>query len=252
MNVGLFVPCYVEQFYPQVAIATLDLLEKYGCSVAVPGDQTCCGQPLANAGYERASRDLVAAFVDRFEGYDYVVTPSASCALHVVDHYPHFASQSAGEGPSVSGKTYELCQFLADVLEVDAVAAEFRHRVGLHYGCHGLRGLRLGAASELGPGSNEPGQDRVRRLLDMVEGVEVVPLQRNDECCGFGGTFSVSEEAVSVRMGEDRIADHLSAGAEIITSADMSCLMHLQGIARRQARPVRFVHVAEILNGSAR
>lgn len=241
MKVGLFIPCYIDQFYPHVGVATLELLERLGCQVDYPPTQTCCGQPLANAGYEEASHDVMRLFEENFSDHDYVVAPSGSCALHVREHYVHLENG----GRPVRERTYELCEFLVDVLEVDRLDVSFPHRVGLHAACHGLRGLRLGAASEL----HVPFFDKVGSLLEMVEGLELVDLERRDECCGFGGTFSVTEEAVSVRMGRDRLRDHLSHGAEVITSADMSCLMHLDGLVRREGLPVRILHVAEILNG---
>lgn len=244
VRVGLFVPCYIDQFYPRVAVATLELLERLGCSVTYPLDQTCCGQPLANAGFEKDAAGAGDLFVRTFAPYDYVVTPSASCALHVRHHYRAETARSASLTRRVQKRTYELCEFLTDVLEVGGLDASFPHRVGLHSGCHGLRGLRLGTATEL----NQPPQDKVRALLEQVSGLTLVELDRTDECCGFGGTFSVTEEAVSTKMGRDRLDDHVGHGAEIITSADMSCLMHLDGLARREGLGVRVMHVAEILS----
>ena len=243
MNVALFVPCYIDQFYPKVAIATLELLEKLGCTVLCPPNQTCCGQPMANAGCEQDGLATMQRFVRLFADFDYIVTPSGSCALHVHEHYEALEQTEAVQ--RVRHNIYELCQFLTDVLQVDALEARFPHRVGLHASCHGLRGLHLARPSEI----QEPPFDKVRALLELVEGVEVVGLDRVDECCGFGGTFAVDEEAVSVKMGQDRVRDHLSHGAEVITSADMSCLMHLEGLLRRDRLSLRVMHVAEILNG---
>ena len=242
MKVALFVPCYVDQFYPHVAIATLELLERLGCTVEYPAGQTCCGQPMANAGMEATSLGVMHQFVNRFAGYEYIVTPSGSCALHVHEHY--HALEQTEEVRDVRARVFELSQFLTSVLEVEDLSARFPHRVGLHASCHGLRGLRLGASSE----RPVPRFDSVRHLLGQVEGLEIVPLSRQDECCGFGGTFAVSEEAISVRMGNDRIADHEAHGAEVITGTDMSCLMHLEGLLRRQDKPIQVKHIAEILN----
>ena len=244
MQVALFVPCYVDQFFPGAGVATLALLEKLGCTVDYPLEQTCCGQPMANAGCEAEAVPVMRHFVETFAGYDYVVAPSGSCVLHVREHYDRLPETPAVR--HVRARTFELCQFLTDVLRVERVAAAFPHRVGLHASCHGLRGLRLGRASEL----QAPPYDRVRRLLEQVDGIELVELDRWDECCGFGGTFAVTEEAVSVRMGRDRLADHVAHGAEVIAGTDLSCLMHLEGLARRERLPVRLLHVAEILNGT--
>ncbi|HMB94191.1 MAG TPA: (Fe-S)-binding protein [Rhodothermales bacterium] len=245
MHVALFVPCYIDQFYPQVARATLALLEKLGCTVTFSPDQTCCGQPMANAGFADTSRDTMRHFTRTFAPFDYVVAPSGSCVLHVREHYETLAQTDAVQ--HVRAQIYELCEFLTDVLGIDHLDAAFPHRVGLHASCHGLRGLHLARPSEI----NAPPFDKVRHLLNLVDGIELVDLARPDECCGFGGTFAVSEEAISVKMGRDRVEDHLAHGAEVITSTDMSCLMHLDGLIRREQRPVRVLHVAEILNGGS-
>ncbi len=240
MRVGLFIPCYIDQLYPQVGVATLQLLEKHGCEVDYPLDQTCCGQPMANAGFQNEGRKTMALFEKNFAGYEYIVSPSGSCVLHVKEH----ASQEVDVSKKkVSDRIYELSEFLVDVLEVQSLEASFPHKVGLHESCHGLRGLRLGAGSE----RNVPRTSKVRQLLELVEGLELIDLNRTDECCGFGGTFAVTEEAVSVKMGRDRLNDHLSHGAQFITGTDMSCLMHLEGLIRREDRPVKVVHIAEIL-----
>jgi L-lactate dehydrogenase complex protein LldE len=145
-------------------------------------------------------------------------------------------------------RTYELCEFIIDVLGIEEWEGRFPRKVGLHQSCHGLRGLGLGAPSEL----VVPGRTgKVKRLLESLDGLELVALSRSDECCGFGGTFSVFEPAVSSFMGLDRIADHERAGAEIIASYDVSCLMHLEGLIRRQKKPMRVMHVAEILDGAS-
>jgi L-lactate dehydrogenase complex protein LldE len=242
-RVALFVPCYVDQLYPQVARATLEVLERYGLDIEFPPSQTCCGQPMANAGGERDALATARGFVRAFADYDFVVSPSGSCVYHVRHHYD--VLQQTDEVRRVRGAVYELCQFLVDVLKVDDPDIAFPHRVGIHVGCHAQRGLRLAESSELG---ETPG-GVMRRLLKRVRGIELVELDRFDECCGFGGVFSVTEEAVSARMGLDRVQDHERHGAEVITSGDMSCLMHLEGIIRRQHLPIRVLHVAEILNG---
>lgn len=245
LRVGLFVPCYIDQFYPQVAVATLQLLEGLGCRVVVPRGQTCCGQPMANAGFERFSKPAMKHFAGLFMGVDYVVGPTGSCVLHLREHL-----HRVGNGPEIahlSARTFELCDFLVEVLGVSSTGARFPHRVGLHNSCHGLRGLRLGTASEL----RLPPSNKVRSLLESVEGLELVDLDRQDECCGFGGTFAVLEPDVSAAMGRDRLADHVRNGTEVVTGTDMSCLMHLEGLSRRQGLPLRFLHVAEILAGGA-
>ena len=235
MRVALFVPCYIDQFYPQVAVASLELLEKLGCEVIVPKDQTCCGQPMANSGFASATEGCDTNFTNNFEGFDYIVGPSGSCVLHLKEHHP---------SEKIRNSVFEICEFLTDVLNVKSLHAKFPHRVGLHQSCHGQRGLRLSSMSE----RNEKPFSKLQDLLSMVSGVEVVMPEREDECCGFGGTFCVSEQAVSVKMGQDRIKEHDANAVEYITGADTSCLMHMEGILRRQGSKVQVKHIVEILN----
>jgi len=242
MKVAVFIPCYVDQFYPQVGIATLELLEKYGLSVSYPENQTCCGQPMANAGFEHLAEPCNELFISNFSGYDYIVAPSGSCVLHIKDHL--HSNTKEDDAKNIREKIFELTEFLTDILKVETVPSKFYHKVGLHQSCHGQRGLKLSQMTELvAPPFSKP-----EKLLNMVEGLELIQLDRKDECCGFGGTFSVSEEAVAVKMGKDRVADHLQYGAEFITANDMSCLMHLDGILRRQRSSTKVIHIAEILN----
>lgn len=243
MKVSLFIPCYIDQFYPKVGIATLELLEKYGCEVGYPQAQTCCGQPLANSGYAAGTKAIMEHFTETFSGYDYIVCPSGSCTLHVKEH---LTSKNDETAAGIRSKTYELVEFLHDILKIDQVNASFDHKVGLHASCHGLRGLNLASSSEL----NIPPFNKTSALLGKVKGLQLVDLDHGDECCGFGGTFAVAEEALSVKMGKDRIQDHETHGAEVITGNDMSCLMHLEGILRRKKSNTRVMHVAEILNGN--
>lgn len=235
MRVALFVPCYVDQFYPQVAVASLELLEKLGVEVTVPLSQTCCGQPMANAGFASSTAGCDANFSKNFEGFDFIVGPSGSCILHLKEHHP---------SEKIRSSVYEICEFLVDVLKVKSLNANFSHKIGLHQSCHGQRGLRLSSMSEL----NEAPFSKLTSLLDLVKGVEYVYTERADECCGFGGTFCVTEEAVSVRMGQDRVAAHLKNEIEFIVGGDTSCLMHMEGILKRQGSKIRVKHIVEILN----
>lgn len=244
MTVGLFIPCYVNQLYPQAAIATLELLQKLEVEVVYPPKQTCCGQPMANSGFEHLTQKCNDLFIENFAAFDYIVAPSASCVLHVKDHL-HTPDNEA-QAVATRAKVYELVEFLTDILKVDKLNARFPHKVGIHQSCHGLRGLHLAQMSEL----NAPHYSKPERLLQMVQDLELVTLERPDECCGFGGTFCIAEEAVSVKMGKDRVNDHLKNGAEYITSADLSCLMHMEGILHRNRSQVKVVHIAQILNST--
>jgi len=245
MKVGLFIPCYVDQFYPQVAIATMELLEKFGCIVIYPPNQTCCGQPMANSGYAKLSGGCERNFIENFRGLDYIVSPSGSCILHIREHL-----QSANEpdiAENIRRTSYELTEFLVDILQVKELNASFPFRVGVHVSCHGQRGLFLSSMSELvSPAFSKPEQ-----LLKMVDGLRFSMPVRPDECCGFGGSFCVFEEAVSVKMGKDRLREHNANDVQYITGTDVSCLMHLEGILRRQGSAVRTIHIAEILNHTA-
>ena len=244
MRVGLFIPCYIDQFYPDVGMATAELLESLDCEVDFPSAQTCCGQPMANTGCTEETRPLAHKFVRIFKDYDYVVCPSGSCVSMVTHHYADYFDQDA-DYLAIQGKTKELCEFLTDIVQVDRFSHPFPYRVGLHSSCHGLRELHLDPCTErMG---SQP--SKVRHLLEKVPEIELATLERTDECCGFGGTFAVNEEGVSILMGRDRIADHLQAGTQVMTATDMSCLMHLEGILKRQRQSMAIMHIAQILVG---
>jgi L-lactate dehydrogenase complex protein LldE len=245
MKVGLFVPCYVDAFFPEVAIASLELLERLGCEVAYPLDQTCCGQPMANSGCEADAAGAEALFVRNFAGFDHIVGPSGSCVHHVRDHFT--AVPPSDEVLKVRRNCHDLVDFVHDVLGVREFPwAEFPHTVGLHIGCSSLRKLQQASWSE----QVMPAFSKPMALLSQVKGIRFASPKRPDECCGFGGTFSVVEEPVSARMGYDKVQDHLQAGAEYIVSGDMSCLMHQKGCAERLGAAVKFIHIAQVLNGA--
>jgi L-lactate dehydrogenase complex protein LldE len=246
MDVALFVPCYVDQLYPEVGLATADLLERLGVTVHFPEAQTCCGQPMANSGFFDDARPLARKMLDVFASCDHVVCPSGSCTSMVRNHYGMLLPREPRVA-ALARKTLELCEFLHDVLQVKP-RGRFPHRVGLHQSCHGLRELRMGSGSE----RLVPAFSKTRALLDNIEGLQLTELHRSDECCGFGGTFAVAEAAVSCAMGRDRIADHERAGSEIIAGADISCLMHLDGLLRREKKPIRVLHVAQLLEEATR
>lgn len=242
MKVGLFVPCYVDALYPEVGIATYKLLRHYGVEVDYPERQTCCGQPMANAGFEGKSGKLVDSYDKLFANYDYVVAPSASCAAYVRVYHPQILSREGHECVAVR-KTMDIVEFLHDVLKVEAVPGRFPHVVSVHNSCHGVRELGLSAPSE----RNIPPFNKIIDLLKMVDGITIREPERRDECCGFGGMFAIEEPAVSTRMGEDKIRRHMATGAEFITGPDSSCLMHMAGIATKERLKISFIHVVQIL-----
>ncbi|MCA9035732.1 MAG: (Fe-S)-binding protein [Planctomycetaceae bacterium] len=243
MKVALFIPCYVDQFYPKVGLATCLLLEHFGVDHCFPEQQTCCGQPMANSGCEDEARPLAERYVEIFRDYDYVVAPSGSCVSMVRNHYDHLLQTRDSAADRVRERTLELSEFLVNVLNVKSVAGSYPYTVGVHQSCHGLRELRVAPSSEV----MLPRDNNLMTLLGSLDGIQFANLKRKDECCGFGGTFAVAEEDVSCMMGNDRITDHLDAGAQVVTGADMSCLMHLDGLIQRQRKPLRILHFAELL-----
>lgn len=242
MKIGLFIPCYINALYPQVGVASYKLLRSFGLDVDYPLDQTCCGQPMANAGFEDSARELAEAFDDRFAGYDYVVGPSASCVVFVKDHYDGLLKHK-GHRCRTEEKIYDICEFIHDVVKPTSLKASFPHKVSIHNSCHGARLLGLSSPSE----RNIPYFSKLRDLLSLVKDIEIVEPERPDECCGFGGMFSIEENAVSEEMGRSKVHRHMQTGAEYITGADSSCLMHQDGIIRREHLPVKTIHIVEIL-----
>ena len=222
MRVALFVTCFNDTLFPQTGRAVVELLERLGCEVDFPLEQTCCGQMHVNSGYEHEAVKLLERFPRVFEGYDAIVSPSASCVAHVRERIP-----------AVHDRVFELTEFLIDRLGVVDVGASFPHRVTLHPTCHSLRLLGVG--------------DRPRRLLEAVRGIDLVDLPGARECCGFGGTFAVKNADTSMAMLSDKVRQVLDTRAEVCTSADTSCLMHIGGALRRGRAGVRTMHIAEIL-----
>ena len=200
MKVGLFIPCYINAVYPEVGIASYKLLRHVGVDVDYPMDQTCCGQPMANAGFEDEAARLALRMEEQFKNYDYVVRP-------------------------------------------ESLPAVFPHKVSIHNSCHGVRELHLSSPSE----RNIPYYSKLRDLLSLVKGIEVFEPRRVDECCGFGGMFAIEEPEVSTCMGQDKVKDHMSTGAEYITGADSSCLMHMEGVIKREKLPIKTIHIVQIL-----
>jgi len=232
-KVALFVPCYVRAVSPSVIGACVRLLENLGCCVEIPSRQTCCGQPQGNAGYENEASALADHFVSLFKDYDVVVSPSSSCVTYVREHYAE----------RLQGRVWEICEYVHDVLRPTSLPARFPHKVSLHNSCHGVRLAGLSSPSEL----NVPYFNKLRDLLSLVDGIEVVEPERPDECCGFGGLFSIEESPISISMGRDKVRRHLQTGAEYITAADSSCLMHQGGIIAASRLPLKTIHIVEIL-----
>jgi L-lactate dehydrogenase complex protein LldE len=239
MKIGLFIPCYVDALYPQVGIATYKLLKNLGLDIDYPEKQTCCGQPMGNAGFQNMADELVENYDKLFKDYDYVVAPSASCAAYVRLFHPTILNHEC----KAAKKTMDVVEFLHDVIKLDRRLGTFPHKVSLHNSCHGVRELGLSSPSE----QHVEKFNKIKDLLQLVDGIQVVEPERPDECCGFGGMFSVEETAICAQMGRDKVERHIQTGAEYVTGPDCSCLMHMAGVARKQGLKIEFKHVVEIL-----
>lgn len=235
MDVQLFVPCFIDQLYPHTAFNMIKVLEKLGCNVHYNTNQTCCGQPAFNAGFRDEARDVGQKFLTDFTGADYIVSPSASCSGFVKNYYPLlFDNSSLHNDVKDTGKRlFEFSTFLTDVLEVEDVGAEFHGKATYHDSCAALREMHI----KEGP----------RRLLQYVKGLELVEMNDVETCCGFGGTFAVKFEAISVAMGEQKLVNARNTGAGYIISTDMSCLMHLDGIIKNKGLNMHTMHIADVL-----
>lgn len=237
-HVALFATCITDTMKPSVPIATVKLLERLGCRVSYPERQTCCGQIMTNTGYWDEAVPTVRNYVRSFEDYDYIVAPSGSCVGSVREQHPMLARHAGDAGlerdaAAVASRTYELSEFLVDVLGVTDVGAYFPHRVTYHPTCHSVRIAKVG--------------DRPLRLLREVRGIDLIDLPKAEECCGFGGTFSVKNPDVSIAMASDKARHVRTTGAEYLVAGDHACLMNIGGVLHRGRSGVKTIHLAEIL-----
>jgi len=235
MKVQLFIPCFIDQLYPQVAFNTVKVLEKAGCTVAYNTQQTCCGQPAFNAGFWGESKDVCTKFVQDFDGADYIVSPSASCAGFIRNNYGKLFENNAFQSPAkkVASQIFELSEFLVKILGITELGASFNGKATFHDSCAGLRECNIKA---------EP-----RALLSQVEGLELVEMNDTETCCGFGGSFAVKYDTISVAMADQKIDNAIATEAEFIISTDMSCLMHLDGRINHHGQQIKIIHLADIL-----
>jgi L-lactate dehydrogenase complex protein LldE len=235
MQVQLFIPCFMDQLYPDTAFNAVKVLEKAGCTVKYNESQTCCGQPAYNAGFRKESKDVCAKFVNDFNGTDPIVTPSASCAGFIRNYYTSLFDKAseAQELAQLTSRVYELTDFLVNRLGITDLGARFEGRATYHDSCAGLREYHL--------------QDEPRRLLREVRGLELVEMADNTTCCGFGGTFAVKFEPISVAMGDQKSRNAQATGAQYLISSDMSCLMHISGVMGNTPDGMKCLHIADIL-----
>ena len=242
-HVALFATCINDTMQPSIPIATVKLLERLGCTVSFPKKQTCCGQIMTNTGYWKEALPTVRNYVEAFDGYDYVVGPSGSCVGSVREQHAMLARHAGDatlekEASAAAARTYELSEFLVDVLGVTDVGAYFPHRVTYHPTCHSMRITKVG--------------DRPLQLLRAVRGIDLVDLPKAEQCCGFGGTFSVKNPDVSIAMASDKARHVRSTDAEYLVAGDQACLMNIGGILHRQRSGIRTIHIAEILASTER
>lgn len=235
MTVQLFIPCFIDQLYPQTAFNMIKVLEKAGCRVEYNTEQTCCGQPAFNAGFRDESKDVCTKFVKDFRGGDYVVAPSASCVGFVRNYYMKMFDNSSLHNTvkDLGRRTYELSDFLINVLNIDDFGASLHAPVTYHDSCAALRECRI---------KEEP-----RRLLNKVKGLELVEMNDVETCCGFGGTFAVKFEPISIGMADQKAVNAAATGAQYIISTDHSCLMHIDGYIRHKGINLKTLHLADVL-----
>lgn len=236
VRVSLFIPCFVEQFYPEAALCMVRILERLGHEVDYPEGQTCCGQPPFNSGYWAEAKGAARHTMKQFREAEVVVAASGSCGAMLKVFYGElFADEpEAREAAALAPKVHEFSAFLVHALGVTDLGARFPGKVTFHDGCHGLRELGL--------------KTEARRLLENVEGLELVEMGEAESCCGFGGTFSVKYPEISTAMGEVKCASIVETGAQTVVSNDLSCLMQIDGLLRRQGRDIRCLHLAQVLD----
>lgn len=235
MTVQIFVPCFIDQLYPDVAFNMVKVLEKAGCTVLYNKNQTCCGQPAFNAGFHGEAKEVCTKFLQDFEGAEYIVTPSASCVGFVKNYYNALFENSAHKSMAekTANRIHEFASFLINVLGVDDFSASLAGKATYHDSCAALRECNI---------KNEP-----RQLLAKVAGLELIEMNDVETCCGFGGSFAVKFEPISAAMGDQKINNATATGAEYLISTDMSCLMHLDGCAKFKNTHLKVYHIADVL-----
>jgi len=239
-NVTLFIQCLVDSLYPEVGEAMVRLLGKIGVKMSYPEDQTCCGQPAFNSGYRKEARRAAKRFIRIFEGAGRIVCPSGSCVNMVRNHYPVLFRNDEKwrlRAKRVGAKTFELTEYLVDVLDIDDLGAKFHGRITYHDSCHLLRGIGV---------SEQP-----RKLIRNVDGIHFIEMKASDRCCGFGGAFSVRYPDISAAMLDDKIQNIIETGAEVVVGCDIGCLMNIQGMLARMDSSIKVMHIAELLAGSS-
>ncbi|MEP7252726.1 MAG: (Fe-S)-binding protein [Ginsengibacter sp.] len=235
MRVQLFVPCFIDQLYPDTAFSMVKVLEKACCDISYNTNQTCCGQPAFNAGFWNEAKDVALKFIKDFEGADYIVAPSASCVGFVRNYYHQLFENSSHHNKvkDLQNRIFEFSEFLTEILHIENYGAELKVKATYHDSCAALRECKI--------------KDGPRKLLNSVKGLELIEMNETETCCGFGGSFAVKFEAISIAMADQKVNHALDAGAELIISTDMSCLMHLDGYIQKKQLPLKTMHIADVL-----
>ncbi|MBC8147363.1 MAG: (Fe-S)-binding protein [Bacteroidetes bacterium] len=235
MDIDLFIPCFVDQIYPDTGFSVVKVLEKLDVQVHYNPKQTCCGQMAFNSGYWDEAKALGEKLIKEFSNDRYIVGPSASCVGMVRNYYPDLFHNTAlhNEYKHVQKRIFEFTDFVVNILKVEDVGATFNHKITIHDSCAAIREYGL--------------KDEPRRLLKNVRGMEIIEMKESENCCGFGGTFSVKHEPISTAMAEQKVERALATGAEYITSTEASCLLHLEGYINKHKLPIKTIHIADIL-----
>jgi L-lactate dehydrogenase complex protein LldE len=237
MDTQLFIPCFVDQLFPETAFNMVRVLQKAGCKVHYNKNQTCCGQPAFNAGFWEDSKEVCSKFIKDFSGTEYIIAPSASCVGFVRNYYNKLFENSSmhNEMKDLQKRLFEFSEFLVKVLQVEDLGATLNGIATYHDSCAGLRECRI---------KEEP-----RRLLKNVRGLELREMNESETCCGFGGTFAVKFDGISAAMAEQKVDNATATGAQYIISTDLSCLMHIDGYIRHKGLPLKALHLADVLAG---
>ena len=239
-KVTLFIQCIIDGIFPEVGFAVVRIFEKLGIGVKCPAEQTCCGQPAFNSGYRKEAKWAAEHFINVFDDAEVIVCPSGSCVNMVRNHYPELFRDDAKLLESVKGigaRTFELTEYLVDVLGVEDLGSGYDGRITYHDSCHLMRGIGV--------------KEQPRKLIRKIRGAEFVEMKDSDKCCGFGGAFSVKYPEISTAILEDKVKNIIDSNAEVVTGCDMGCLMNIQGLLSRRRLPIKILHIAQLLAGQS-
>lgn len=239
-KVSLFIQCIIDGIYPEVGFAVVRIFEKLGIDIECPAQQTCCGQPAYNSGYRKEAKRVAEHFIDVFRDADVIVCPSGSCVNMVRNHYPELFRDDVKmfeTAKDIGSRTFELTEYLVDVLKVEDLGVRYDGRITYHDSCHLMRGIGV--------------MEQPRKLIKKIRGAEFIEMKDSDRCCGFGGAFSVKYPEISTAILEDKVNNIIASDANVVTGCDMGCLMNIQGFLSRKKLPVKTLHIAQLLAGQS-